>query len=109
LQAGLSAFSAPGVPIEGFYASPLLVLQPRRRRVQTSEAKYVKKLKATINAFMVPLHDARVLTASELGAVFRGLTDMRDVHSKLNSVIQAAGEDDNVANGIAVVANEFSL
>lgn len=77
--------------------------------MQASEGRYVKRLRALIAAYLQPLHDARVLTAGELGAIFRGVTDMRDVHSKLNGVIQAASEDDSVSNGIDVVANEFGL
>ena len=77
--------------------------------LQMSENKYMKKLKAIILAYQTPVKDARILTDGEAGSIFRGLTDMRDVHTRLNSVIQAASDDDGVASGMAVLANEFSL
>lgn len=56
---------------------------------------------------MIPLNDARVLTAGELSAVFRGLVDMANVHAKLAGILAAAAEEDNVAQGMAVVSDEF--
>lgn len=82
---------------------------PPFARVQTSESKYVKKLKAILNAYLSPLRDSRVLTSGEVAAIFRCIPDMKEVHNKLNGVIQTGSEDDNVLNGVAVVANEFML
>lgn len=77
--------------------------------MQTSESRYLKKLRAIVNAYLVQLRDNRLLTAGEITTIFRGLSDMRDVHAKLNGVLQAASEDDNVTKGVAIVANEFTL
>lgn len=75
----------------------------------TSESRYLKKLRAIVNAYMTPLREGRLLTAGEMSTIFRGMSDMRDVHSKLNGVIQTASEDDNVTKGVAIAANEFVL
>lgn len=67
----------------------------------------MKKLKALAQAYMIPLHEARVLTAGELSSVFRGLVDMVNVHAKLSGILAAAAEEDNVAQGMAIVSDEF--
>lgn len=72
-----------------------------------SEGKYLKKLKSLAQAYMIPLNDARVLTAGELTAIFRGLVDMANVHAKLAGVLVSAAEEDNVAQGMAIVSDEF--
>ena len=36
-----------------------------------SEARFVRGVRATVNAFLVPLRDSRVLAASELATIFR--------------------------------------
>lgn len=74
-----------------------------------SENKYAKKLKSIINAYQLAITDARVLTSGEATGIFREMTSMRDVHTRLNSVIQAASDDESVSNGMAVLANEFHL
>jgi hypothetical protein len=37
----------------------------------SSEARFVRGVRATVNAFLVPLRDSRVLAASELSTIFR--------------------------------------
>jgi len=36
-----------------------------------SEAKFVRGVRATVNAYLVPLRDSRALAASELATIFR--------------------------------------
>ena len=36
-----------------------------------SEAKFVRGVRATVNAYLVPLRDSRVLAASEMSTIFR--------------------------------------
>jgi hypothetical protein len=78
-------------------------------RAQASESRYVRRVKALVNAYLVPLQSSQLLSGAETAAIFHGLTDIRDVHAKLNTVIQAASEDDNVGSGVAAVANEFMM
>lgn len=51
----------------------------------------------------------RVLSAGELKAIFRTLTDICDVHGKLSSVITTASTDEVPSNGVAIVANELAV
>jgi hypothetical protein len=108
--------------------------------LQTTETRYVKKLKATVSAYLIPLEENNILNAREvrfyrrigalatrgqrrtrphlpplpalhaqIAAIFRSFVLLRDVHMKLNEVVQAAAEEDHAAQGVALLANELLL
>ena len=88
-------------------------MAPNRRELldalASSESTYVKRLKAICNAYLRPLSESRALSNGEVNAIFRGLSDLREVHTRLSGVIQAASDDDDVGAGVAAVAAELGL
>lgn len=77
--------------------------------IAATEGKFVRTVRATVNAFLIPLRDSHVLSAGEFTTVFRSLEDIKNVHGKLHGVIQTAADDDNVASAISTIANEFAV
>lgn len=77
--------------------------------IAATEGKFVRTVRATVNAFFIPLRDSHVLSAGEFTTVFRSLEDIKNVHGKLHGVIQTAADDDNVASAISTIANEFAV
>ena len=45
----------------------------------------------------------------QVSTIFRSFVLLRDVHAKLNEVIQAAAEEDHAADGVSLLANELLL
>lgn len=77
--------------------------------IAATEGKFVRTVRATVNAFLIPLRDSHVLSAGEFTTVFRSLEDIKNVHGKLHGVIQTAADDDNVASAVSTIANEFAV
>lgn len=79
--------------------------------IQASEARYVKRVKALLNAYATPLRDNKLITLQESTSIFRCLADIRDVHTRLATVLAGAADtaEDDVASAVKAVAAEFGL
>lgn len=75
--------------------------------LQLSEARYGKRLKAALSSYMTPLLSSRLLSPAESSALWRGIADMKEVSSKLGSLLAAAAEEEDVSVGLHLAASEF--
>ncbi|KAA0162096.1 hypothetical protein FNF28_04842 [Cafeteria roenbergensis] len=65
-----------------------------------SEARFLRAIRSMIAVFAEPMSRDGVLSAEETGAVFRNIESVRDAHTQLKAVMDAASEADSVGQGI---------